>query len=89
MHDEEYSGWYRSGNPEPQHPPEPEIPEAYLYDADGTTKRNMAVSLTRTSGAAIATGTAANGTTLLDSFVTSSGAEDTSSYTGSPTPASR
>ena len=50
-------------------------------DADGTTSRNMAVSLTRTSGAAIATGTAATGTTLLDSFVTSSGADDTYTFT--------
>ena len=50
-------------------------------DADGTTPRNMAVSLTRTSGMAIATGTAATGTTLLDSFVTSSGADDTYTFT--------
>ena len=41
----------------------------------------MAVSLTRTSGTAIATGTAATGTTLLDSFVTSSGADDTYTFT--------
>ena len=50
-------------------------------DADGTALRKMAVSLTRTSGAAIATGTAATGTTLLDSFVTSSGADDTYTFT--------
>jgi hypothetical protein len=50
-------------------------------DAAGTTSRNMAVSLTRTSGAAIATGTAATGTTLLDSFVTSSGSDDTYTFT--------
>jgi hypothetical protein len=41
----------------------------------------MSVSLTRTSGAAIATGSAATGTTLLDSFVTSSDAEDTYTFT--------
>ena len=54
---------------------------ANCLDADGTTKRNMAVSLTRTSGAAIATGTAATGTALLDAFVTSSGADDTYTFT--------
>ena len=51
------------------------------YEADGTTRRNMAVSLSRTSGLAIATGTAATGTTLLDSFVTSSGADDAYAFT--------
>ena len=51
------------------------------YDADGTTLREMAVSLTRTSGAAIATGSAASGTTLFDTFVTSSGADDTYTFT--------
>ena len=50
-------------------------------DADGTTSRNMAVSLTRMSGAAIATGTAATGATLLDSFITSSGVDDTYTFT--------
>ena len=54
---------------------------ADCYEADGTTRRNMAVSLARTSGTAIATGSAANGTTLLDSFVTSSGAEDAYTFT--------
>ena len=54
---------------------------ANCLDADGTTKRNMAVSLTRTSGVAIATGTAATGTALLDAFVTSSGADDAYSFT--------
>ena len=54
---------------------------ANCLDADGTTKRNMAVSLTRTSGAAIATGAAATGTALLDAFVTSSGADDAYSFT--------
>ena len=51
------------------------------YDADGTTMREMAVSLTRTSGAAIATGSAASGNALLDAFVTSSGADDTYTFT--------
>lgn len=50
-------------------------------DAEGTSTRKMSVSLTRTSGAAIATGSAATGTTLLDSFVTSSDAEDTYTFT--------
>lgn len=50
-------------------------------DADGTTTRTMSVSLTRTSGVAIATGSAATGTTLLDSFVTSSDADDTYTFT--------
>ncbi|MBQ3290543.1 MAG: hypothetical protein IJH50_14165 [Kiritimatiellae bacterium] len=50
-------------------------------DADGDTWRNMAVTLTRTSGEPIAAGAAATGTTLLDSFVTSSGAEDTYAFT--------
>jgi hypothetical protein len=54
---------------------------ANCLDADGTTKRNMTVELTRTSGAAIATGTAATGTALLDAFVTSSGADDAYSFT--------
>ena len=53
---------------------------ANCLDADGTTKRNMAVSLTRTSGVAIATGTAATGTALLDALVTSSGADDAYSF---------
>ena len=50
-------------------------------DAGGLTLRKMTVTLTRTSGAAIATGTAATGTTLLDSFVTSSNADDTYTFT--------
>lgn len=50
-------------------------------DAGGTSTRKMSVSLTRDSGAAIATGSAATGTTLLDSFVTSSDAEDTYTFT--------
>ncbi|MBR2839392.1 MAG: hypothetical protein IKE55_11445 [Kiritimatiellae bacterium] len=50
-------------------------------DANGTTLRNMAVSLKHDSGAAIVTGTAATGTTLLDSFVTSSGTDDTYTFT--------
>ena len=54
---------------------------ANCLDADGTTKRNMTVELTRTSGAAIATGAAATGTALLDAFVTSSGADDAYSFT--------
>jgi hypothetical protein len=41
----------------------------------------MAVSLTRTSGVAIATGAAATGTALFDAFVTSSGADDAYSFT--------
>ena len=47
------------------------------YETDGTTRRNVSVTLARTSGAAIAAGSAATGTALLDSFVTSSGADDT------------
>jgi hypothetical protein len=54
---------------------------ANCLDADGTTKRNMTVELTRMSGAAIATGAAATGTALLDAFVTSSGADDAYSFT--------
>ena len=50
-------------------------------DAEGTSTRKMSVSLTHDSGAAIATGSAATGTTLLDSFVTSSDAEDTYTFT--------
>ena len=50
-------------------------------DAEGTSTRKMSVSLTRDSGADISTGTAATGTTLLDSFVTSSGADDTYTVT--------
>ena len=54
---------------------------ANCLDADGTTKRNMTVELTRTSGTAIATGSASTGTALLDAFVTSSGADDVYSFT--------
>ena len=54
---------------------------ANCLDADGTTKRNMTVELTRVSGAAIATGAAATGTALLDAFVTSSGADDSYTFT--------
>ena len=50
-------------------------------EADGATKRNVTVSLTRTSGAAIAADTASSGTTLLDAFVASSGAEDSYAFT--------
>ena len=41
----------------------------------------MTVTLKRDSDAPIATGTAATGTTLLDSFVTSSNADDTYTFT--------
>ena len=51
------------------------------FEADGTIRRNVTVSLARSSGAAIAPGTAATGTTLLDSFVTSSGSDDTYAFT--------
>ena len=51
------------------------------FEADGTIRRNVSVTLARTSGAAIATGTAATGTALLDSFVASSGAEDAYTFT--------
>jgi len=54
---------------------------ANCLEANGTTKRNMAVSLTRESGAAIATGTAASGTALLDAFVSSSGTDDAYTFT--------
>ena len=54
---------------------------ANCLEADGTTKRNLAVSLARNSGAAIATGTAATGTALLDAFVTSSGSDDAYAFT--------
>ena len=54
---------------------------ANCLDADGTTKRNMTVELTRVSGAAIATGAAATGTALLDAFVASSGADDSYTFT--------
>ena len=50
-------------------------------EADGATLRKVAVSLTRSSGAAIATGAAATGMTLLDSFVASYGTEDTYAFT--------
>ena len=51
------------------------------YEADGVARRNMAVSLARSSGAAIATGTAASGITLFDSFLASSDAEDAYTFT--------
>lgn len=54
---------------------------AECYEADGTARRNVTVSLTRTSGASIATGAAATGTTLIDSFVASSGTDDAYSFT--------
>ena len=50
-------------------------------DAEGTSTRKMSVSLTHDSGAAIATGSAATGTMLLDSFVASSNASDTYTFT--------
>ena len=51
------------------------------YEANGTTRRNMTVSLSRSSGAPIAIGTAATGTALLDAFVASSGADDAYAFT--------
>ena len=51
------------------------------YEADGTTRRNMTMTLTRNSGAAIAAGTASSGTSLLDAFVASSGADDAYAFT--------
>jgi hypothetical protein len=51
------------------------------YEADGATRRNMTVALAHSSGAAIATGSAATGTTLLDSFIASSGADDAYAFT--------
>ena len=60
---------------------EASVSVANCLDADGTTKRNMTVELTRVSGAAIATGAAATGTALLDAFVTSSGADDAYTFT--------
>ena len=54
---------------------------AECYEANGVARRNMTVSLARSSGAAIVTGTAATGTALFDSYVASSGAEDTYTFT--------
>ena len=54
---------------------------AECYEADGATRRNMTVALSHTSGAAISTGSAATSTTLLDSFVASSSAEDAYAFT--------
>jgi hypothetical protein len=54
---------------------------AECTEADGTTRRNVIVTLTHSSGAAIAAGTAATGTTLLDSFVLSSGSDDAYAFT--------
>ena len=51
------------------------------YEADGTTRRNMTVSLTRSSGEAIWTGANATGTTLLDAYVASYGAGDAYAFT--------
>ena len=51
------------------------------YEADGTTRRNMAVSLTRNSGEAIWTSANATGSTLLDAYVSSYGAGDAYSFT--------
>ena len=51
------------------------------YEADGATRRNVTVTLTRSSGAAIAAGTASSGTALLDAFVASSGADDAYAFT--------
>jgi hypothetical protein len=51
------------------------------YEANGATRRNMTVALAHGSGAAIATGSAATGTTLLDSFIASSGADDAYAFT--------
>ncbi len=50
-------------------------------EADGTTRRNVTVSLARDSGAAIATETAETGTALFDSFVASSGTDDAYAFT--------
>ena len=50
-------------------------------DAGGLTLRKMTVSLKRDSDAPIASGSASSGTTLLDSFVTSSGTDDTYTFT--------
>ena len=50
-------------------------------EADGVTKRSMAVSLVRESGAAIAKGSAATGTAFFDSFVLSSGVDDAYTFT--------
>lgn len=50
-------------------------------EADGTTPRNVTVSLTRDSGATIAKGTGPAGTLFLESFVASSGTDDTYTFT--------
>ena len=50
-------------------------------EADGTTPRNVTVSLTRDSGTAIAKGTGPAGTLFLESFVASSGTDDTYTFT--------
>ena len=63
----------------------PEAAESAMVEdcreADGATRRNVGVSLTRTSGAPIAVGSASSGATLLDAFVASSGAEDSYAFT--------
>ena len=50
-------------------------------EADGTTLRNVTVSLARASGTAIATGSSATGVVLGDTFVSSSDTEDTYTFT--------
>ena len=50
-------------------------------EADGTTPRNVTLSLTRSSGAAIATASGSTGCEMLDAGVSSTGSGDTYAFT--------
>ena len=52
-----------------------------IFEADGATRRNAAVVITRTSGESIATGAASSGNSLCDAYIVSAGASDTYTFT--------
>ena len=53
----------------------------YCFEADGATRRNATVTLTRDSGANVATVGGSGASTLLNNYVSSSGTNDTYTFT--------
>lgn len=51
------------------------------FEADGATRRNAIVTVARDSGAAVATVSGVGASTLLNNYVSSSGADDTYTFT--------
>lgn len=76
---EGWSDWTRWNALRPNGAATAEIKD--IFEADGETRRNATVAITRNSGDAIATGTGSSGDSLCDAYIASVGDADTYAFT--------